>query len=386
MMRAMSVHAHRTRPAVAIDRSNLGTGRRSKRRLAVALGALLACGLSAAALSPTGTASAQTTPPAPSRPANQTQPGAPAGRPAAAGPVAKAGPIVADPQVVNFGVVEPGAKVSATIRIINPLDRPVLIKKAAPSCTCTTIDMTGKTIPARGFLEMPMSMKSSNSTGERKAKVNMVFEGLDQLLSIDLIAESAYMVRSNPPFIDALAPERMKGFFELVARDDQPFTVLTVDGKPAQTADGSPMKPAARHVVAYDFTQLEGRPVPPFLIVETDHPKSPLLDLRVRHESTRITPALPFGEFRSNLGVLPAGGSTEFEVHLKTTSPLTLTAVESLDPAFKVELLGQTSDADGALARVRFTDVSLPKGMFLRKCRFKTASKSEDFLLYGSMR
>lgn len=320
------------------------------------------------------------------RPANGTATGAAQGGQTPAGPTARPGPIVADPQVVNFGVVEPGAKVSATIKIINPLDRPVLIKAAKPSCTCTTIDMTGKTIPARGYLEMPMSMKSSNSTGERKAKVNMVFEGLDQLLSIDLIAESAYMVRANPPHVDALAPERMKGFVELAARDNQPFTVLTVDGKPATSADGTPMKPAARQVVAYDFTQLGGRPVPPFLIIETDHPKSPLLDLRVRHETTRITPALPFGEFRSNLGVLAAGGSTEFEVHLKTTSPLTLTAVKSLDPAFKVELIGQTSDADGALAKVRFTDVSLPKGMFLRKCRFETAAKSEDFLLYGSIR
>ncbi|MFM7260650.1 MAG: DUF1573 domain-containing protein [bacterium] len=321
----------------------------------------------------------------PAAPASSTSPGTPQTGQTPAGPVARPGPIVADPQVVNFGVVEPGAKVSATIKIINPLDRPVLIKAAKPSCTCTTVDMTGKTIPARGFLEMPMSMKSSNSTGERKAKVNMVFEGLDQMLSIDLIAESAYMVRSNPPYIDALAPERMKGFLELVARDNQPFTVLTVDGKPVLSADGSAMKPAVRQIITYDFTQLGDRPVPPFLIVETDHPKSPLLDLRVRHETTRITPALPFGEFRSNLGVLTSGGTTEFEVHLKTTSPLTLTAVESLDPAFKVELLGQTSDADGALARVRFTDVSLPKGMFLRKCRFKTASKSEDFLLYGSI-
>jgi hypothetical protein len=233
--------------------------------------------------------------------------------------------------------------------------------------------MTGKVIPAKGFLEMPMSLKTASSVGKRSAKINMVFEGFDQLLSVELIAETAYQVRANPPFIDALAPERMKGYFELIARDEQPFTVLTVDGAPAKHADGSPMTPATRHVVVYDFTQLGTRPVPPYLIVETDHPKSPLVDLRVRHETTRIMPALSFAEFR------------EVEVQIKNMGAQRLTGVESLDPAFKVELLSQTSDGEGLLAKIRFTDVSLPKGTFLRACRFKTAQKQADFLLYGSM-
>ncbi|MFM1868181.1 MAG: hypothetical protein RL591_1589 [Planctomycetota bacterium] len=325
------------------------------------------------------------TPKAPStQPAN-----APASSPAgqsAAGPVARPGPIIADPQTADFGVIEPGTTVSTTIKIMNPLNRPITIKAAKPSCTCTTVDMTGKVIPAGGFLEMPMSMKTGNSTGKRMAKVNMVFEGLDQMLSVDLVAETAYMVRANPAYIDALAPERMKGFFELIARDDQPFTVLTIDGKPATSPDGNPMKPAARQVVSYDFTNLGTKPVPPYLIVETDHPKAPLLDLRVRHETTRITPGLPFAEFRENVGVLKPQGSVEFEVHLKAKTPSPITSVDSTDPAFRVELLGQTSDGEGMMIRLRFTDVSLPKGMFLRPCRFQTAGKSADLLLYGSIR
>ncbi len=246
--------------------------------------------------------------------------------------------------------------------------------------------MTGKVIPAKGFIEMPMSMKTASSVGKRSAKINLVFEGLDQLLSVELVAETAYQVRANPPFIDALAPERMKGFFELIARDNQPFMVLTVDGAPAKHADGSPMTPAVRHVVSYDFTQLGSRPVPPYLIVETDHPKSPLVDLRVRHETTRISPALSFAEFRENVGILKPQGSTEVEVQIKNMGTQRLTGVESLDPAFKVELLSQTSDGEALLAKVRFTDVALPKGTFLRSCRFKTAQKQADFLLYGCVR
>jgi hypothetical protein len=318
-----------------------------------------------------------TTPPSPNT--------RPAAAPQSAQQPASTGPILADPPNVDFGLIEPGKTVSATIKLINPLDRPVKIKLAKPSCTCTTVDMTGKVIPAKGFLEMPMSLKTASSVGKRSAKINMVFEGFDQLLSVELIAETAYQVRANPPFIDALAPERMKGYFELIARDEQPFTVLTVDGAPAKHADGSPMTPATRHVVVYDFTQLGTRPVPPYLIVETDHPKSPLVDLRVRHETTRIMPALSFAEFRENVGVLKPQDSREVEVQIKNMGAQRLTGVESLDPAFKVELLSQTSDGEGLLAKIRFTDVSLPKGTFLRACRFKTAQKQADFLLYGSM-
>jgi hypothetical protein len=74
-------------------------------------------------------------------------------------------PIVADPPGADFGIVAPGTVVASTIKLINPFDRPVRILEAKPSCTCTTVDMKGKVIPEKGFLEMPMSMKTANSIG-----------------------------------------------------------------------------------------------------------------------------------------------------------------------------------------------------------------------------
>ncbi|NBP52658.1 MAG: DUF1573 domain-containing protein, partial [Actinobacteria bacterium] len=156
--------------------------------------------------------------------------------------------------------VEPGAKVEATIRLLNPLDRPVEIKLSRPSCTCTTVDMVGKIIPARGTLEMPMAMQTSRSVGNRSAMVTLVFDGIQAPLSVRIDAETAYAVRANPAFIDALAPERMKGFFELVASDGTPFRVLTVDGKPALGPEGAAVGPAARQVVRYDLTAPGRRP------------------------------------------------------------------------------------------------------------------------------
>lgn len=323
------------------------------------------------------------TPPASIPATSPTTPGLPP--PAPAGQ-AIPGPMKADPPGVDFGVVEPGTTVSATIKLVNPLDRPVTIKMAKPSCTCTTVDMVGKVIPAMGTIDMPMSMKTAHSVGKRSAQINLVFEGINQVLGVRIDAETAYAVRANPPFIDALAAERMKGFFELISTDGVPFTVRAVDGKPPESPDGKPMAPAPRHIVRYDFTRDPTAKVPPFLIVETDHPKCPLLDLRVRHESTRITPALGFAEYRANLGVLAPKGNGEFELEIKHMGAARVSRVSSLNAAAKTELLEQKSDGDSLLVKVRFEDLGLPKGMFLFPCRFESGVKTADFLLYGVIR
>ena len=307
--------------------------------------------------------------------------------PPASGPKAIPGPISAEPALADFGVVEPGTVVSKTIKLVNPLDRPVLIKLARPSCTCTTVDMTGKTIPAKGSLEMPMSMKTSLSVGKKTAQVNMVFEGLEQLLEIKLVAETAYAVRANPAYIDALAPERMKGFFELLSTDGTPFLVKTVDGRPAETSDGTVMKPATRQVVKYDLTTSGlGRGVPPFLIVETDHPKCPALDLRVRHETTKISPILNFAEFRSNVGVVRNGNPTEFEIELKHAGALRVDRVNANHKEMTATLLEQKSDGDALLVKVRLLPTGMAAGPFLFTCTFGSGQKVSDLWIYGVAR
>jgi hypothetical protein len=314
---------------------------------------------------------------------SQTPPAARPAVPPAAAP--QTGPIIADPPGVDFGLIDPGTKVSATIKLLNPLDVPVTIKVAKPSCTCTTVDMVGKVIPAKGSIDMPMSLKTSHSVGKRGAVIDLVFEGINQAMTVKLEAETAYAVRANPPYIDALAPERMTGFFEVRSADGAAFEVLSVDGRPAVRADGKPMAPATQHVLRYDFKTPQ-KSVPPFLIVETTHPKTPLLDLRVRHETTRITPMISFAEFRANLGVIPAKGSTEYELEIKHLGNARIDQVTSLNPAAKTEVVSQNSDGSSVLVKFRFTDLSLPKGVFLFPCRFTSGQKSGDYWLYGVIR
>ncbi|MBI1304083.1 MAG: DUF1573 domain-containing protein [Phycisphaera sp.] len=354
-------------------------------RTSAALVSALALAVSAAAAPASQAAPAR----APQTQPQQAQPRQPA-QPQVVNPksIEIPGPIKAEPATVDFGFVEPGTTVSATIKLINPLDRPVTIGAAKPTCTCTTVDMVGKVIPAGGFIEMPMSMKTSQSVGNRSAAVNMAFEGIRQILVVELRAETAYTVRATPSFIDARAPESMKGSFEVVSADGAPFSVLSVDGKPPVTLDGSPMQPAAKHVVRYDFTTEGGlrKGVPPFLIVETDHPKSPVIDLRVRHETTRITPALGFAEFRANCGEMKPKGAMEFDVEIKMMGKTRIERIQSLDPRFQTDLVLQRDQDDLLIVRTRVTDLGQHKGPFLVPCRFFARGRHGDYWLFGTVR
>jgi len=319
------------------------------------------------------------------------QAGAPQAKPASAtqkaGTQEVPGPIQAEPAVVDFGIVEPGSVVSSTIKLVNPLDRPITIRAAKPSCTCTTVDMTGKVIPPKGSIEMPMSMKTAHSPGKKAAQVNLVFEGLNQLLAVRLEAETAYAVRANPVYIDALSPERMTGFFELLSRDGRPFTVKSVDGRPAQTADGVAMKAAPRQVVRYDLTKPGlSRSIPPFLIVETDHPDCPVMDLRVRHESTRITPLLNIAEFRAGVGAMQNGTPVEFEIEVKNAGALRLTRVVPQRGEFAAVIVDQKPDGESVLVKIRLLATGMPIGPFLFPCTLEAPGKNTDLWIYGAVR
>lgn len=299
---------------------------------------------------------------------------------------APSGPILADPPGVNFGVVRPETKVEASIKLLNPLDHEVRIAKAVPSCQCTTVDMVGKVIPARGSIEMPMAMKTAKSVGKRSATVSLAFEGLQQLLVVMIECETALPIRATPPFIDALAAERMKGSFEVAAQDGLPFRILSVDGKPPVFADGSAgTDPRASQRLAYDFTA-PGFTVPKYVLVETDRADCPIVDLRVRHASTHIKPPFKIAEFRSSAGRIAPGGSGSFEVEIKELGTQRVTSVRSLSPDAAVRLENQKADGLSVLVTVAVTPRAGFTGLLAFPVEITVGSRRHEQLVFASVR
>ena len=290
---------------------------------------------------------------------------------------APTGTVAADPPLVNFGIVAPHTKLDAKFRLVNAGDRPVKVLQAVPSCQCTTIDIVGKEIPARGVLEVPVSMKVS-STGLKLANVKIMAEGQPRPITLDLRAEVAYAVRVQvadasgalQPYVDAVEnPARLKGEAVVSSVDGKAFRVKSVQGAAPELVPGQGDEPRATWKVRFDLPGAPCEQVPKYLLVETDRADARLVDARVRHECTRITPGIDIAEFRSNAGVIAPGAGATFDIEIKQLGQNRVGSVEALDPRFKATLVGQKADGKSVLATVRIEPGPEVKGVFITPVR-----------------
>jgi len=301
-------------------------------------------------------------------------------------------PIVTSPGTTrNFGVVEPNSTLETTFELANPLDTPLRIITAQPSCTCTMVDMDGVVIPAKGTVSMPVTMTTNRSVGRKVAVVKLIVEGYAQPLNLTIDAENAWAVRSVPPHLPirekADQPERRTGAFTLLSTDERPFSVLHVMGESPEFVDFDPKldEPRDRYTLRYDFSDLDCEQIPKFLIVHTDHPKARLIDLRVRHDPcTKIRKAIPMADFRSSLGELEPGSMLEFDVRFKNPRTPRIASVSSPDPRLRVALLDQVSDGKDLLVTTRVViDPDMPEGLFQIPVVYSDGNSQADHLLYG---
>lgn len=344
----------------------------------ILLSGLLCCACGAA----TTPQAAVPTPPPPAKPA----------APAAEGPVR------AEPSKLDFGIQSPGSTADGKVMLINTLDTPVTVLKASPSCQCTAVDIDGKVIPPKGSLEVPLSIKLSKAPVKKEAYLKVIFEEFpDFVLRIELAAEVAYPIRATPPFLDVqqkvTPPMPLAGTFTIAASDGKTFSVIAVQGGPPAFVDFTPGKdvPRASYTLRYDFTAAaepnSGKYIPPYLIVETDRSDCPLLDLRVRHETTRISPRLKIHEFRSTIGRISPGQSGEFDLEIENMHSQRVTAVKSLAPTATVELMDQTADDKGSvLIRVKVTPAAGVTGLLFFPMEISAGANTTRQLVIGSIR
>jgi len=345
---------------------------------------------------PAPKAPAAPAPKAPAAPARPAPPSAPAPQASPARAIVRA-----VPARVDFGFVRPHTKVETTVALVNDGDRPLRIGTAVPSCQCTTVDLDGKIIPARGKLEFPMSMKVS-STGVKLANVQIVVEDVESIIRVELRAEVVYAIRavtqnqpggSMDPFIDAATnPSRVRGEATVESLDGAAFTILSVGMKPPRFLDWDPSQPPrSSYRVRYDVSAKDCDSMPRYLVIETDRVDCPLIDMRVRHECTHIKPKLGFAEFRANAGVVSPSAPGVFDIEIKhMRSPAgagRVVSVTSTRPDMQAELVEQTSDGESVLAKVRVTPLAGASGVMLFPMQFTAAvpgkgSITESLLVY----
>jgi len=285
--------------------------------------------------------------------------------------------VIADPAGLDFGIVSPHTTLRGDFRLVNLTDTPRTVTQTVPSCQCTTIDIVGKEIPAKGLLEVPVRMKVS-STGTKTANVKVMVEGEARPLSLGLKAEVSYPIRIQvpdgegvlQPFIDAAAnPGALKGVAVIASVDGKPFMVRSVQNEPPRLVAGQGDAPRASWQVEYELPGAPCERVPAYLIVETDRADARLIDARVRHACTRISPGLDIAEFRSNAGVMAPGAGASFDLEVKKLGQNRIGKIEALDPRFKASIVSQRSDGASTMVTLRIEPGPEVRGVFLTPVR-----------------
>ncbi len=297
-------------------------------------------------------------------------------------------PIQLDPPVCDFGFVEPSATPKRVVKLINTSDQPLTILAVQPSCKCTTInDIVGTDIPPHGSVDLEASMKAQSSPGGKKAEIKVLIDGFTRVINIQLVMEVTLPVRVIPGYINAVKGQPQEGRFVVESLDKQPFSVCSVHGRAPKFVGFDPAKDAPRnqYLIAYDVNEFKQGEMPLFLLVETDHPACPIVDVRLRHEYTFPKPVLKMQEYRLTLGKKEQGESGEIHLEIGELPPEEpLVSVASPFPGLRLELIGEP-EKEGVTTKYRCKVTPPPDfaGLLYAPITLYTTRRQQEMWVWG---
>ena len=272
-------------------------------------------------------------------------------------------PLVLDPPVLDLGVVPPNTAAEGAVMLINRGTEPLLILAAEPSCKCTTLDdIAGTTIAPGESTELRAVLDESPNIGPKTAQIKLLVDGYPVVKVVELKAEISLPVRPVPSLINAVRGQNRKGRVVVESIDGSPFSICGFHGATPTFLGFDPAAdaPRSKYVLAYDLDTI-AEPYPRYLVIETDHPEAPIVDIYLRHESTLPTINSNMrmsGGYRFPLGRIAAGETADIEIPFKSLAR-PLSTVISAHPDVRADLIGTRNEetADGIItyALVRVT-------------------------------
>jgi hypothetical protein len=324
---------------------------------------------------------------APSRGAAQTAPGGQQVGAADDGEEDQAPPLVLDPPVCDFGFVSPSASPTKKIKLKNTSDKPLTILAIQPSCKCTTVnDLVGEEIPAGGFLELEASMKATSAPGPKKAEIKILIDGFSRVVNLQMMQEITLAVRAAPGYINAVKGQPQSGRFVLESIDKKPFSVCAVHGRAPAFVGFDPAKdpPQNQYVLEYDVNSFPVGRKPRYLVIETDHPEAPLVDIFFRIEESFPKPVLKMQEYRLALGKVEQGTPGEFLLDIgELPADEPVVSVATTYPGARVEMLETTKEGIFTKIKCRFTPPPEFTGLMYAPISIFTTRRQQDMGVFG---
>ncbi|MCI0632266.1 MAG: DUF1573 domain-containing protein [Phycisphaerales bacterium] len=332
---------------------------------------------------------------APSRPTLAPRPATPDRAPAQVTEKAPAdealpSPLVAEPDVIDLGLMPPNTTREGSAIVRNPTNETIKIRDVRSSCKCTTTEpYLNHVLPPGATIPVKVVFEGNDVIGQKNQRLFVSAEGYAPLV-IPVKAEIVLPIRVTPGWVKFYSEEGQlpTGIITLEALDGRPFQVLSSGGRAPVFADdykaGDP--PRAKYQLRYDVAEYvtpnpaDSR-MPWWWVVETDHPGAPLLDVRVRSMQTAVAHRKEFWppgtkehprrwtiepNLRNVVGVFEPGRSKELLVKLEKADGIELISVKPVttDLIADAAIVG-TVEADGEkFYKVRVTPKEDVRGVF----------------------
>jgi len=197
----------------------------------------------------------------------------------------KPGPAIRfEPEVLDMGEMLSDTSKTMSVRLVNITGEPVIIRRAVPSCGCTTLGAPKDPIAPGDGADVEITLKPGLATGVKLSKkVTFEIEGyMPQVLTVEgdvaqFVSVEPQLLTAPPTPDDASAAE--SGSLKFTSTDGTAFAITGVN---PSVMDGLPTASATEHQVSIDWAKWEEAKRPIRLTFTTDHPKAPTVSVSVR--------------------------------------------------------------------------------------------------------
>ena len=294
--------------------------------------------------------------------------------------------VVASPTSLDLGFMRPNQNAVGTVTLRNTGTAPVRVLAVTPSCKCTTTtDIVGKEIPPGGTATFDTTLEGAPVPGVRTSTIRVLVEGSAAPIEIKVKGEVSQAVRAVPAYLNCVGGKNLTGRLVVESIDKRPFRILSAHGSaPAIGGWAATDEPRSTYLLSYDLGD-GTRSLPSFWIIETDHPESPLVDLKVRHESVSAKLSSRLADYRANAGRIDPGakGTVTF-TSLDPQEPIL--SAESLSPDATLEVERVDAVDGGTKATIIVTPRAGHEGLLIVPAKLSMASKSQEVLIFGTVR
>ncbi|MHC4976351.1 MAG: DUF1573 domain-containing protein [Planctomycetota bacterium] len=292
---------------------------------------------------------------------------------------------------VDMGPIRPNTSETVVIELFNATARPVPITRVSTTCTCVSNEETLPKIVQPGEVgTISVTFKGRPNPGVVQERVTIWYEneeGRQKAIAVPVKGEIAFPVKSDPFYVNLLLPQR-SGTLTLSSTDGVPFRVLSAGGEPPVFPSGAGAGELAlkTQIIEYDFTDVPDDQLPNFYVIQTTHPETPLLDLRVIHKGLIQQQGNRENLWSVSQDRFPLGRMSDGQSHDVTVTVVgmpdngELPTATTSHPMIKAEVVEEReNDRKGRLFAIKFTVEGVEESLLTETMTLSLGELSKTF-------